>query len=48
MWVVESGISANERVIIEGLQKVRSGVEVNPIEKNVNAVTGLVTDKPAS
>jgi membrane fusion protein (multidrug efflux system) len=48
MWVVESGISANERVIIEGLQKVRSGVVVNPIEKNVNAVTGLVTDKPAS
>lgn len=27
-WVVESGLAAGERVIVEGLQKVRPGVEV--------------------
>ena len=44
MWVVESGLSANEQVIIEGLQKVRTGIEVNPVAKMVNATTGVVTD----
>jgi membrane fusion protein, multidrug efflux system len=30
MWVVEDGLHPGERVIVEGLQKVRSGVVVNP------------------
>jgi membrane fusion protein (multidrug efflux system) len=30
MWVVEEGVQPGERVIVEGLQKVRSGVVVNP------------------
>jgi membrane fusion protein (multidrug efflux system) len=30
MWVVEEGLRPGERVIVEGLQKVRSGVVVNP------------------
>lgn len=47
MWVVESGLSANEQVIIEGLQKVRTGIEVNPVAKMVNATTGVVTDLKA-
>lgn len=29
-WVIESGISAGDRVIVEGLQKVKAGVVVNP------------------
>jgi RND family efflux transporter MFP subunit len=29
-WVVEEGLRPGERVIVEGLQKVRSGVLVNP------------------
>ena len=29
-WVVEEGLRPGERVIVEGLQKVRSGVVVNP------------------
>ena len=44
MWVVESGIKANERVIIEGLQKVRTGVEVKPISKIVDPLTGTISD----
>lgn len=44
MWVVESGLNENEYVIIEGLQKVRAGVEVKPVEKSVNQSTGVVTD----
>jgi membrane fusion protein (multidrug efflux system) len=30
LWVVEEGVQPGERVIVEGLQKVRSGVTVNP------------------
>jgi membrane fusion protein (multidrug efflux system) len=44
MWVVESGIKANERVIIEGLQKVRAGVEVKPVSKIVDPLTGTISD----
>jgi membrane fusion protein (multidrug efflux system) len=43
MWVVESGLEVNDRVIIEGLQKVRPGVEINPVEKNVDPLTGTMT-----
>ncbi|NMP31227.1 efflux RND transporter periplasmic adaptor subunit [Thalassotalea sp. M1531] len=44
MWVVEAGLEENERIVIEGLQKVRSGVEVKPVEKVVDPVTGTVSD----
>lgn len=44
MWLVESGLVAGERVIIEGLQKVRNGIEVRPVEKRVDAVTGVISD----
>jgi membrane fusion protein (multidrug efflux system) len=30
LWVIEEGLNADERVIIEGLQKVRDGMPVNP------------------
>lgn len=30
LWVVEGGVQAGERVIVEGAQKVRPGTEVNP------------------
>lgn len=29
-WIIREGINAGERVIVEGLQKVRQGVQVNP------------------
>jgi membrane fusion protein (multidrug efflux system) len=36
-WVVEEGLQPGERVIVEGLQKVRSGVVVNPKMSAVDA-----------
>ena len=30
LWVVEEGLRPGERVIVEGLQKVRTGSTVNP------------------
>ena len=30
-WLVTSGLKAGEQVIVEGLQKVRPGVQVNPV-----------------
>jgi membrane fusion protein (multidrug efflux system) len=31
LWVIDSGLAMGERVIVEGLQKVRPGMAVNPI-----------------
>lgn len=45
MWVVDSGLESNERIIVEGLQKVRPGVEVQPIDKKVNPLTGVISNK---
>ncbi len=30
MWIIEKGLKPGERVVVEGLQKVREGVTVNP------------------
>jgi membrane fusion protein (multidrug efflux system) len=30
LWVIDSGLNSGERVIVEGLQKVRSGIKVTP------------------
>jgi len=32
-WLVESGLTAGDRVIVEGLQKIRPGVPVRPAER---------------
>ncbi|PCI56592.1 MAG: efflux transporter periplasmic adaptor subunit [Gammaproteobacteria bacterium] len=45
MWIVEEGLEADEQVIIEGLQKVRPGVTVNPVLKMVDALTGTITEE---
>ncbi len=44
MWVVEKGITTGEQVIVEGLQKVQPGVEIQPIVKQVDPVTGTISD----
>jgi membrane fusion protein, multidrug efflux system len=31
MWVVNSGVSAGDRVVTEGIDKVRDGMTVNPL-----------------
>ena len=30
LWVIDSGLNTGERVVVEGLQKVRPGVKVTP------------------
>lgn len=44
MRVVESGLAAGDRVIIEGLQKVRTGSEVTVVEKQIDPTTGVISD----
>jgi membrane fusion protein (multidrug efflux system) len=46
MWVVKSGLEEGEQVIVEGLQKVRQGVEVKPVEKKVDHTTGTISSQP--
>ncbi|RHW76014.1 efflux RND transporter periplasmic adaptor subunit [Colwellia sp. RSH04] len=48
MWVVEEGLEAGEMVIIEGLQKVKPGIEVNGVEKSVDGVTGTISAQNSS
>jgi membrane fusion protein (multidrug efflux system) len=43
MLVTESGLEAGEQVIVEGLQKVRSGITVAPVVKQIDPVTGALT-----
>ena len=38
-WIVESGLTAGESVIVEGLQKVRAGVAVNPVQQTSSSDT---------
>ena len=40
-WLVESGLKAGDRVIVEGLQKIRPGVVVNPGETAAPAPVDL-------
>ena len=31
-WLIDSGLAAGERIVVEGLQKIRPGAEIRPIE----------------
>lgn len=43
-WVVESGLEPGEKVIVEGLQKIRIGTAVNPVIKAIDFTTGTLSD----
>ncbi len=45
MWAVESGLKSGEKIIIEGLQKVRPGVEVKPVTKIVDKISGAISSE---
>ena len=47
MWVVESGLKVGETIIVEGLQKVRAGVQVSPTLVKINGETGTIEAIPA-
>ncbi|WP_373002110.1 efflux RND transporter periplasmic adaptor subunit [Marinobacter sp.] len=42
LLVAESGLAAGDRVIVEGLQKVRPGVAVSAVEKQIDPATGAL------
>lgn len=44
MLATESGVEAGERVVVEGLQKVRTGVIVSPMQKQIDRETGVLTN----
>jgi len=37
LWIIDSGLAAGERIVVEGLQKVRPGVKVRPETVPVDA-----------
>jgi len=47
MWVVEKGLKEKEKVVIEGLQKVRPGITVKAIVKEVDMLTGTISNSDA-
>lgn len=46
LWVVTAGIKPKDRIIVEGLQKVRAGAAVTPILKYLDSKTGSLKSQP--
>ena len=42
MWAVKSGLKAGEKIVVEGLQKVRAGAKVSPSVVTVDPQTGAI------
>jgi membrane fusion protein (multidrug efflux system) len=38
-WVIDSGLVAGDRVIVDGIQKVRPGAKVHPVAASDNGAT---------
>jgi membrane fusion protein (multidrug efflux system) len=34
LWVIQGNIKAGEKVVVEGIQKLRQDIEVNPVPYN--------------
>jgi len=47
-WLVESGLAAGDRVIVEGLQKIQPGMPVQATEKGSEAAPGGAAGQPAA
>ncbi|HEX9446421.1 MAG TPA: hypothetical protein VF920_00490, partial [Dongiaceae bacterium] len=39
-WLVSDGLKAGDRLIVDGLQKVRPGMSVKPLEQTTTAAQG--------
>lgn len=48
MWVVNKGLNSGEQIIVEGLQKVRPGIQVAPALKIIDPATGALSDASSS
>jgi multidrug efflux pump subunit AcrA (membrane-fusion protein) len=47
MWIIDKGLSPGERVIVEGIQKVRPDAKVNPTVVPLASVNRLETTQQA-
>jgi membrane fusion protein (multidrug efflux system) len=47
-WLVDSGLQAGDRVIVEGLQRARPGEQVNAVEAPATATNAPATASPPS
>jgi membrane fusion protein (multidrug efflux system) len=41
-WIIEEGVKSGDRVVLEGLQKIRSGMEIVPVD---TAYESVINDK---
>ncbi len=48
LWVVEKGLSPGDRIVVEGIQRVRSGMKVAPKEAAAAGETGTTGVEPAA
>jgi membrane fusion protein (multidrug efflux system) len=48
LWVIDSGLNAGEKIVVEGLQKVREGVTVNPTVVEIKDTGTSTSASPAS
>jgi membrane fusion protein (multidrug efflux system) len=46
-WVVASGLAAGDRVVVEGVSKLRPGVAVKPVAESANAPADAPAGAPA-
>ena len=47
-WIITKGIKADERIVIEGIQKVRSGMKVKPVSQDSDKNKGKTARSPRS
>lgn len=48
LWVATAGLTAGDKIVVEGLQKVRTGSVVNPTMRYLDGKTGVLRDSPES
>jgi membrane fusion protein, multidrug efflux system len=48
MWVIEKGLSPGDRIVVEGIQRVRSGMKVAPKEAAAASGAGTTGVEPAA
>jgi membrane fusion protein, multidrug efflux system len=46
LWIVEAGLKPGERIVVEGLQKVRPGVKVKPTMVTIEPDSGVAPGGP--
>jgi len=46
LWIVEAGLKPGERIVVEGLQKVRPGVKVKPTMVTIEQGSGAAPGSP--